>query len=235
MALPKLNEQTKYDIKIPSTGKKIKFRPYLVKEEKQLLMAAESQDLSQIVNAMVDTIDACLIGKYDKDKLTTFDLEYLFTKIRSKSVGESTSIRFPCEECHTENEVRIVLDELEIDASEIKKQYKLTNEVSINLKFPSYHIITEYTQDDLDNASTLFNVAAQCIESIEFDDQLTLAEDCTKEELIEFMESMTTEQFKTIADFIQSIPKMSHDVTFDCVKCSHNNKTTLEGIQSFFT
>ena len=150
MALPKLNESPQYEMIVPSTGKKVKFRPYLVREEKILLMASESGDINQIMNAVINTVTACIDEDIQKDSLTTFDLEYLFIKIRSKSVGEKVSITLNCSECGEPHPSDIDLEEVKCSKAKKTSLIKIDDKISIEMKYPSYGSIDlNVTEDEL--------------------------------------------------------------------------------------
>jgi hypothetical protein len=236
MALPKLNDVPKFNITIPSTGKKVRFRPYLVKEEKVLLMAVESGDTGAAIDAMVDTIESCITEKINVSELTTFDVEYLFTQIRSKSSGESVKLGLKCKGCEVPNETEVKLDDLKIKMPKIKKTVELNEDVSIELRYPPFSVLTKYdfADDTISDAVRSFQLAGECIQAVLFDDERTDNEDITNEEMQEFLESMTTEQFKVVSSFVESMPKLSHTIKFKCVSCDHDNSIVLEGMQSFF-
>lgn len=235
MGLPKLNDVPKYSITIPSTGKKVKYRPYLVKEEKVLLMAVESQDTRTAIEAVMDTIKSCVYDKVDFDSLTTFDIEYLFTQIRSKSAGETARLGMKCKGCDQLNDVEIKLDELKIDMPKVKKSHKLNDEVSIELRYPPYTVLTDYDfEDDTPNSVRSFQLAGKCVSAVIYDDERTSNQDITEDEMQEFLESMTTEQFKIISSFVEAMPRLSHTLIFDCESCEHHNEIVIEGMQSFF-
>lgn len=234
MALPKLNDTPKYNITIPSTGKKVKFRPYLVKEEKVLLIAMESKDTVAAIEAIVDTITSCIADNINPEKLTTFDVEYLFTQIRAKSSGETTNILMACSDCNVQNEVSIKLDDLKIKVPKVKTLYKLNDETSIELKYPSYSILTEYDMESENTAQKSFEMATSCIDSILYGEERIDSSDCSREELLEFLDSMTTDQFKIITSFVETMPRLSHNVKFKCESCDVDNDHLIEGMQSFF-
>jgi hypothetical protein len=233
MALPKLNDTPKFNVTIPSTNQKVRFRPYLVKEEKVLMMAIESGDSRAALAAVVDTIDACILEDINIRKLSTFDVEYLFTQIRSKSAGENVNIGLKCKSCDHVNEIQIPLDLIKIKVPKVQKLHELTDNISIELRYPPYKILLDM---DLENTSSeqSFALAAKCIEAIIHDDERISCDDTSDEEMIEFLESMTKEQFETVSNFIETMPKLQHDVKFDCVSCQKKNNIKIEGIQSFF-
>lgn len=235
MALPKLNEIPKYKVTVPSTGKKVTFRPYLVKEEKILLMALETQDGQAALNAIMDTLDACIQDQIHLEKLTTFDVEYLFTQIRAKSAGEKVTIGVKCDPCGAFTPVDIKIDEIKIDVPKIQKNVKLNDKVSIEMKWPSYRDVTTFENKDDNNVNVMFEMACCCIEAIIYEDERTLSEDCTKEEIMEFVESMTAEQFRNISNFIGQMPRMEHMLEFKCDKCGEKNNKSLTGLQDFLS
>lgn len=237
MALP-IIETPKYETKLPSTGKKVQFRPYLVKEEKILMIASESEDPVQITNAVKDVVRACTFDKLDPDKLTTFDLEYIFLKLRSKSVGESSKINIKCEKCEKSTTVEINLDEIEIDMSKKPSgKVQLTETIGLNLVYPSMRVATRLSQKQNDNkAESAMDVVISCIDSIFDDKKIYPASESTREELLQFVESLNQNQFGKIQEFIQSMPKLQHTVNFKCAnkECGCDNSIVLEGIANFF-
>ena len=208
MALPKLNDVPKYELTIPSTGKTITFRPFLVKEQKILLMAMETKDQKQMLQAVSDTIDACLYDKINVRTLATFDIEYIFTQIRAKSVGESTEVSLICSECEHPNPVNINLEEIKVDTSEIIDSLVVLNDQYTVQLMSLDKLITEEEQ-------------------IDFNDE-------TEEEIKGFIESLNNEQFTKIMDYVNSLPTVSHDVDFKCENCGKENKVTMRGLQDFF-
>lgn len=234
MSLPKLNDKPKYKLKIPSTGKQITFRPYLVKEEKILMMAAESNDMKAALDAVLETISACVTEKIDVGKLTTFDVEYIFTQIRAKSAGETAKIGLACEKCETVNSISIKIDEITVDVPKIEKYVEIEKGIAIELKWPSYYDVAKYDFND-QSTQTLIKMAGNCIEAICHDEERTLREDCTEEEITEFVSSMTAEQFSHISEFMMKMPKMEHTAKFTCEKCKEKNEKTLGGLQDFLS
>ena len=230
MALPVLNDTPKYELEIPSTGRTIKFRPYLVKEEKILMMAAETQDGSQMMSAILDTIKACVQGDCKVEELTTFDLEYLFIKLRSKSVGETSNIMLACKSCEAQNEHTINLEEIECVGSGSEKFIELDDKVTVEMKYPGYKDLDINADDD----EMGFNVLANSIKAVLVGDERIEIEDETPENVRAFLESMTKDQFERIGEFLLKMPQVKHDVVYDCVKCGETNTTELRGIQSFF-
>ena len=234
MALPKLNSDPKYKVTIPSTGKEVSFRPYLVKEEKVLMMAFESQDQKQALRAIVDTLRACIDEEIDVLSLKTFDVEYLFTQIRSKSVGEKSTVYLSCSKCESKNEQTVDISSVKVDSPEVNKVIELTPTVSVEMDYPSYDSIMSMNLSG-DEIEVGFSMMINCIKSIITEEERVSANDVTKKELTEFVESMNQQQFQKISEFLKEIPAMKQDVEFTCGSCGHENTVTLKGIQDFLS
>lgn len=233
MALPILETQ-KFEATVPSTGKKVLYRPYLVKEEKILMMALESKDNKQVMQAIVDVIESCTFGKLKGTDLATFDLEYLFLKLRAKSVGEHSDFGLSCKECNTTNEVSVNLDEIEVEGVDKKaKIVKLTDNIGLTLKYPSMAVLKSMDLENV-NADMMMKLIVSCIDSIYDAEKIYPASESTEKELVAFIESLSTKQFESIKGFIEKMPKLRKTVTFSCQKCGTENNVTLEGLQSFF-
>ena len=230
MALPKLNDTPKYEMKIPSTKQKVKFRPYLVKEEKILLMAAETKDLNQIMNAVIDTVNACIETPIARNGLTTFDLEYMFIKIRSKSVGENVDVSLICSACSNEHPVTISLEDIECKMNKSNNVVVLDENVSLEMSYPSYG-----SMDLTGDADELgFKIIANCIDTVLTQEERINVSEETPESIKNFIESMTKAQFEKVAAYIETMPQVSHNVEFDCSSCGEHNNTIIKGMQSFF-
>lgn len=234
MALPKLNSTPSYKTKLPSTGQVLSYRPYLVKEEKVLMIAIETGDQKQALMAIVDTIKACIEEELNINELTTFDIEYLFTQIRSKSVGEVATILLPCTECETKNEVDVVLSEVEVKMTEQKNVIELTPNISVEMKYPSYVSVLDIdpTKQEIESG---FSILVDCISAILTEEERIDARDVSKKELLEFIEEMTSDQFKKLSEFLQNVPSLQKDVEYDCVSCGTHNTRTLQGISDFLS
>lgn len=233
MALPKL-VSSKHTLVVPSTKESIEYRPYLVKEEKILMMAFESKDQSQMITALRDTIAGCTEGKIKVDNLTMFDLEYIFLKLRSKSVGENAKLKVKCIKCETPNEVNIDLSSVNV-VGDIKPTAKieLTDTVGVMLKYPTIKGL--YRQlNSLDEANSALAAIASAVESIYDADNVYPAENETEKSILEFIESLTSDQFKKIASFFDDMPKLKHNIDFTCTHCKEENKIAIEGLQNFF-
>lgn len=234
MALPKLNSNPKYELTIPSSGRKVRFRPFLVKEEKALMIAIEAGGEKDALNALVDTIVACTDEDLNTKKLTSFDIEYIFLQLRAKSVGETANIGVKCSECGHSNSVSVRLDDIKIEIPDINKNIQLDENISIDVDWPTFHDLTEI---DLNNPSseTAFNLIGKCITAIISPDERISVNDVTQEELKDFIEQMNTAQFTKLKEFVEIIPKLKHKIEFDCKKCAHSNNVTVEGVESFLS
>jgi cell fate (sporulation/competence/biofilm development) regulator YlbF (YheA/YmcA/DUF963 family) len=235
MALPKLNDTPKYDIVIPSTNKKVRYRPYLVREEKVLMMAMESQDMNAILNAVVDTITACVQTDIEKDKLTIFDVEYMFTQIRAKSVGETSKVAIKCKHCETSNEVSVDVSSIKIDVPKISNTIELTPEITLEMKWPGYDdLISLGIKDTKMMAQNAFAMIGKCIAAIHTNDERISTKDVAEAELVEFIDSMTKDQFQKVSTYIEQMPRLIHNIDFHCVNCFEINNIKLEGMSDFF-
>ena len=234
MALPKLNTSPKYEMVIPSSKQTVRYRPYLVKEEKVLLMAFESNDSSQAMNAIIDTILVCIDEDVKRETLTTFDVEYMFTQIRSKSVGETSKVNVKCEKCETLNAVTINLAEVELDTPEsVNNEIELTPEVSIELSYPSADSLINIDKEAT-NAEKILATIVASIDAIKTEEERVSSKDVTKKEIEEFVDSMTGEQFSNLAEYVKNIPTLKENVEFVCENCGHNNSREIVGFTDFF-
>lgn len=232
MALPIL-DTPKYKAKIPSTGEDILFRPYLVKEEKVLMMALESEDQDQILRAVKEIISACTFGKVNSETLAIFDLEYLFLKLRSKSVGETSNIGIKCKKCDTSNEVSVNIDALEVTmpAGDVGT-IMLTDKIGIKLRYPSVQDVSKLSK--FEGADSVMKTVVTCIDNIFDADKVYPASQSTPRELEQFIESLSSEQFGKIKAFFDDMPGLKHKIEFDCDSCGTHNEFEVKGLQSFF-
>lgn len=235
MALPKL-DTSKYELEVPSTGEKVLYRPYLVKEEKILMLAMESEDTSQMIQATKDVIRACTDNQIDVDQLTMFDLEFIFITLRSKSSGESANVGIKCEECGHKNEVPIHLDKIYI--SEINKDnklIKLTDKIQIEMKYPDLNSIIAIEKDKKSNeVEKTFRLIAKSIDSIYHEENVFSASEQSEKELMDFIDQMNSSQFEKIKNFVEQMPQSQIDVEFICESCNHENNLNIKGLQNFF-
>lgn len=236
MALPKINDVPKYDLVIPSTKQSVKFRPFFVKEQKVLLMAMESQDQKQIVNAITDTIQTCLQTETDFKKLTAFDIEYLFVQIRAKSVGERSNLSLKCEECNSLTEVVVDLEKIVVDVPKTSMSVKLNDQYTLKLRYPTHFAVmqNDALQDTKSSTEMLYQTIITCLDSLQSQNDNIKFDDEPRDEVAKFLEALTSSQFDQIVAFVQNIPKLTHKVSFDCNQCKHHNDITLQGIKDFF-
>lgn len=237
MALPKLNDVPKYELTIPSTGKEVTFRPFLVKEQKVLLIAMESQDEKQILNAIIDTIDACVYDKINIYNLANFDLEYMFLKIRSVSAGETSKVNLRCVDCEELTEVTIPLDKIKIDINPKEKEIALNDQYTLEMKYPGFNASLLDIDDEDEGTLTkaIFKLIFMCLENLKTEEEIISFKDQPEEEIEQFLESLTSAQFDKIMNFINNLPRLKHEVSFDCSNCNTSNTLTLQGIQDFFS
>ena len=237
MALPKLNDMPKFSVTIPSLNEEIRIRPFVVKEEKVLLIAMESNDPKQIAMAIIDTIVSCTEGKIDPNKLTSYDVEYIFMQIRCKSVGETTDIRLKCKECESENDVTVNINEIKINTEVPDKRIQLTDKITIEMKLPTYLEIAGNDKIVSNSTSTMdqiFGIICQSIDCVMTEEERISFKEIKHEEQIEFVESMSREQFDKVRVYMESQPMLRHKIEFECQSCSKHNEYTLEGLQDFF-
>ena len=238
MPLPKI-ATPRYQLELPSTEETITYRPFLVKEEKVLVIALESEDSKQITNAIKTVIQSCIITKGIKvEKLPTFDIEYLFLNIRGKSVGEEIEVNIICpDDGKTQVPVMIDLDDIQVQKNEDhKKQIKIDPTIMMEMKYPS---LDQFIQNNFDfsdkNAmDQSFELIATCIDKIYTEDEVWAAADCSKKEIKEFVESMNSTQFKDIEKFFETMPKLSHSITVTNPNTNVESVVVLEGLSSFF-
>tara|TARA_R110002153_G_scaffold273460_1_gene444404 strand:- start:2065 stop:2766 length:702 start_codon:yes stop_codon:yes gene_type:complete len=233
MALPKINEFPNYQLTIPSTKQKISYRPFLVKEQKVLLIAMESQNQSQMLNAIVNTIDACVTSDIEVSQLATFDVEYIFTQIRSKSAGESANIAVKCEECEEDTEVTVEIDDIEIDTNK-DKDIKLNDEYTLTMRYPRWSSMVDIDANQETLTDALYTLALCCLDIISSEDEQIKFDDETEEEKNSFLENLTSDQFKDVMEFVNNLPKLTKNIDFNCGKCNHANSITLTGMNDFF-
>ena len=237
MALPRLNENPQYDLVIPSTTKEVQYRPFLVKEQKVLMLAYESQNKKDIVNSIMNTIDACVTGDYELNKLTTYDVDYIFTKIGSKSVGENATINVVCEECEQQNEVTVNLDDIEVINDNKNNIVKITDDISIKLRHPTYSFFMNrgtFFEEDKKRTEILMDLIIACIDSVLTEDEAIKISDEPIEEVQKFLDSLTTSQFEMITTWVESMPTVTKEIQFNCKNCGHDNKRVLKGLEDFF-
>ena len=239
MPLPKINTPT-YDLTLPSTGKKIKYRPFLVREEKILIMAMESEDMTEITNAIVQILSDCILSKDVKvESLATFDIEYLFLNVRAKSVGETVDVNITCpDDGETQVETSINIDSIKVQKTRGHKNIiKLDDELSMKLRYPSLEQFVENNFETADGVSEVgqsLSMITSCVDMIYNAEESWEASDYSKKELDEFIEQLNTKQFKQIEKFFTTMPKLSHKIAVKNPKTGVESEVVLEGLASFF-
>ena len=238
MPLPKIATPT-YELEIPSSKKSIKFRPFLVKEEKILIIAMESQDNKQIGNAVKEVISNCIITKGIKvDDLATFDIEYLFLNIRGKSVGESVDILITCpDDNETQVPVSINLDDICVQTKpEHSRDIKLDDHLTMRMKYPSLNefIKSNFNTENDVTVDDSFDLICSCVEQIYNEEESWAASDFSKEELNDFLEQLSSKQFKEIEKFFDTMPKLSHTIEIKNPNTKVKSQVVLEGLSAFF-
>lgn len=234
MALPKLNDLPSYSLVIPSSKRQVNFRPFLVKEQKILLLAMESQEEKQILQAISDTLKSCIEEEITDRELATFDIEYMFTQIRSKSVGETTNVNLTCSKCEEVNEVKINLSEINIKLND-NNVIKLNDRYSLLMRYPSYHDVIDATDAKSSVTDEIMKLCKLCLDKILTEEEQISVADESEEEIQQFLESLTTEQFDKIVNFVMNLPKLTKDVTYDCSSCGEKNNIIVEGLQNFLS
>lgn len=238
MPLPKIATPS-YSLEIPSLKKEIKYRPFLVKEEKILIIAMESEDPKQIADAVKDVIGNCILTRGVKvEQLATFDIEYLFLNIRGKSVGENVDVLITCpDDGNTQVPVSINLDDIKISVSkEHSRDIKLDDNLTLRMKYPSMKefIKTNFGNDFNMSVDDTFDLIISCIEQVYSEEESWSASDCTQKELSEFVEQLSSKQFKQIESFFSTMPKLSHTLKIKNPNTDVESEVLLEGLSSFF-
>ena len=239
MPLPKIATPT-YELELPSSGETITYRPFLVKEEKLLVLAMESEDTKSITRAIKEVLKSCIKTKIKVDTLPTFDIEYLFLNIRGKSVGEEVEVTVTCpDDGVTEVDVNIPIDNIQVQKSkEHTNSIKLDDTMSMTMKYPSLDQFIETNFDVNESKGTQleqsFDLIGSCIETIYSDEEAWPASDSTKKEIGEFLEQLSSSQFQDIEKFFETMPKLSYDVVVTNPKTKKKNTVVLEGLASFF-
>ena len=238
MPLPKIATPT-YELDLPSTGQSVSYRPFLVKEEKVLVIALESEDNKQITNAIKAVLKNCILTKGIKvESLPTFDIEYLFLNIRGKSVGEDLEVSVTCpDDGETQVPVTIYLDDIKVQKDENHtNKIKLDDSIMMEMKYPSLEqfIKNNFEFDDKNALNQSFDLIASSIDKIYTEDEVWASADCTKKEMKDFLEQMNSTQFKKIESFFETMPNLSHTVKVTNPKTKVESEVVMEGLASFF-
>ena len=238
MPLPTISTPT-YELTLPSSNRKIKYRPFLVKEEKILILAMESQDSKAIARAVKDVISKCILSKGIKvEKLATFDIEYLFLNIRGKSVGEHIEVMVTCpDDGKTQVPMSINIDDIKVQKDKgHSTDIKLDEQYTLRMKYPS---LSEFIKTNFDNVNDIkvddtFDLIAQCIDQVYTEEESWSHQECTKKELNDFVESLNSNQFKMVETFFETMPKLSHTINVTNPNTKVDSEIKIEGLQSFF-
>lgn len=235
MALPQINTPV-YELTIPSNGKKIKYRPFVVKEEKILLLALESEDEQEITNAIVQIINNCVQSKVDVDDLSTFDIEYIFLNIRAKSVGEVLEFSITCpDDNQTQVEVEINIDDIKvIKEKEHTDTIEIGNGYFVKMKYPTLSYVLKKTNKGKNAIENTFEYAVDCIDQIYNDEEVWDSADTTKEEMSAWVETLTSDQYQKLQQFFNTMPKLKHTVSITNPKTKVKSDVTIEGLANFF-
>lgn len=238
MPLPKISTPT-YELELPSTGQTIYFRPFLVREEKLLVLALETEDIKEITTSIKTVIKNCIQTKGIKvESLPTFDIEYLFLNIRGKSVGEDIEVNLVCpDDGETSVPVKILIDDIKVKKSDKHtSKIKVDDNITMEMKYPS---LDQFIKSNFDfsedaNMNQSFDLIASCVDKIYTEEEVWSASDVSKKELVEFLEQMNTQQFKEIEKFFETMPKLSHEVKITNPNTKVESDVTLEGLANFF-
>lgn len=244
--LPKIDVPI-FELTLPLTKKQVRFRPFLVKEEKILLMAMESNENDAVILAVKQILNNCCIDEIDIDSLPVADMEFLFLNLRARSVGEIVELPYKCnnkitndkgEEKECGNIVNLEVNVLEINPqtdSTHTNKIELTEKMGIIMKYPSFKMVEESEKTkDVTEVEKVMNILIACIDSIYTEEEMFYAKDVSKKELVDFVENLTREQFMKIQGFFDTIPKIKKDIHFECGKCGYHEDITIEGLQNFF-
>ena len=233
MALPKLNSAN-YELSLPSTGEKIKFRPFLVKEQKALMIAQESEDEKVIENTFAQILNDCVADDIDPYKMPMFDIEYVFLKIRSKSVGEQADLLVTCpDDEETTVKVTIPLEEVQVQMTEDHTNVvSLTDDISVIMRYPCLGDMKGFNA--LGETKSLFEMVKKCIHEVHDGEEIHRKVDMSDKELDEFIDSMSSKHFESVGNFFSSMPKLSYDIEVKNPKTKVKSVIPIEGLQSFF-
>lgn len=241
--LPKIDVPI-YSVNLISTGKPVKFRPFLVKEQKLFLMVSESEDQKETIDVIRQVLKNCVLDDIDIDNLPTFDLEYLFMNLRARSVEEIVDLKYKCNNTIKDdqgnekvcgNSVEIKLNLLEIQPTKNdnhKTKIQLTDKLGIGLKYPTFEMIQKY--ESMDEKEIMITILVDCIDFIYDQDNVYYAKDSSREELVDFIDNLQQTHLEKIKDFFDTMPEIKQDIHFHCSKCNYEEDITIRGLQNFF-
>lgn len=240
MALPVQATPT-FNLTIPSTGKNVRFRPFLVKEEKALLIAQQTEDTKVMIDSMKAVLDGVILDDINTDKLAIFDLEYMLLQVRAKSVGETIDLFFGCEDDHGEELNKKAVSKVQVNIDDIKvlkteghsNKIPLFGDVGVVMRYPTLDLTDQ--ADDLEDIENLMSLVADLIEVIYDGDNVYEAKETPKKEMLEFLNNLTAEQFNKIQNFFMTMPKLQAHVEYNCPVCNRHYEKTLEGLSNFFS
>ena len=235
MALPKLQSQV-YELEQPSTGEKIKYRPFLVKEQKNLMMASESGDETQIRDSLAGIISSCTFEKVDPFTVPMFDVEFLFLRIRGKSVGEKIELNLLCPD-DGETRVKTTLNLEDVGVSQKlghTSEISITDKIKIIMRYPTLNDMVGMSGEKEAGFDEVLSMMKRCIQEVHDEETVHCKVDMSESDLTEFIESLTTEQFQGLADFFDTMPKVAHSIDVTNPKTKKKGEVVIEGIQSFF-
>lgn len=237
MALPMMKTPV-YTVKIPSLKKEVKFRPFLVKEEKALLLAQQSEDKSVMVDTLKSIISGCILDNIDVNTLAIFDYEYLFTQIRCKSVGEIAELMVLCDTCDDDKAkvgIKVDLTKCEVNIPENHiNNIKLFDDVGVVMRYPKLETLEKIDKMNMGDLDSVFEVIIDCIDQIYDSQEVYHTKEQSREELLTFIENLTQEQFKKLEDFFTTMPVLSQTIEYDCPVCTKHHTKIIKGIESFF-
>lgn len=246
MGLPRI-AVPEYSLILPSTGNELKYRPFLVKEEKILLLAMESEDSKEIITATKNVIKNCVFGEIDVDTLPTFDIEYIFLWLRGRAKGEKVELNYKCPKCEGQIPLSFNIEDVKvITADDHNKKIELTEDLGVVMKYPTMSLQAEIEKmSELPQVEQMFKTIRVCIDYIYDVEKMYASKDHTEQEMIDFLESLTDDQFQKISKFFETSPKLKHEVKLNCTAstkdkgkkksvCGYSEDLTLEGLQSFF-
>ncbi len=227
MALPTLSVPT-FDVEVYSTKEKVKMRPFLVKEEKILILAAESNQRADMIRAMQQVITSCSSGKIDAEKLPFFDLQNIFIKLRAQSIGKESEFNLICGECGHETPTSLDLEQINLRVTpNHNNKIMLTDEIGVVMKYPTAEVLINEDQP-------VFDLVVSCVDKVFTLDEIHDAADQSPEEISNFIDSLTSEQFDKIVEFFETAPKILHNIEYTCSKCQTENTVVVDGVENFF-